>query len=111
VPLAHIAASIYEGLLGAPLQRPAPLMPGSISSQAAIGLALSVGEGFKQSEPALDPASRGAGAELWIGEAGILVALTTIVAAIIFSRGRWTIRRVPEAREVSVQAGPLRPQT
>jgi hypothetical protein len=31
--------------------------------------------------------------ELWIGESGILVALTMIVAAIVFSCGRWTIRR------------------
>ena len=60
---------------------------------------------------AFDPASTSAGAQLWIGESGILVALTMIVAAIIFSRGHWTIRRVPEAREVTVKAGPLRPQT
>ena len=33
------------------------------------------------------------GPELWIGESGILVALTMIVAAIVFSCGRWTIRR------------------
>src|SRR5918995_1334295 len=36
--ISHIAASIHEGLLKAPAQRPAPRMPGSISSQAAIGL-------------------------------------------------------------------------
>ena len=57
-------------------------------------------------QAAFDPASRGAGAELWIGEAGILVALTMIVAAVIFSRGPWTIRRVPEARQ---QTGAARP--
>jgi membrane protease YdiL (CAAX protease family) len=50
-------------------------------------------------QAAFDPASTGAGAELWIGESGIFVALTMIVAAGIFSRGRWTIRRVPEVRE------------
>ena len=50
-------------------------------------------------QAAFDPASTGAGTELWIGESGIFVALTMIVAAIIFSRGRWTIRRVPEVRE------------
>jgi membrane protease YdiL (CAAX protease family) len=44
---------------------------------------------------AFDPASAGAGATLWVGESGILVALTMIVAAVIFTRGRWTIRRVP----------------
>src|SRR5262249_18813987 len=50
-------------------------------------------------QTAFDRASTGAGAKLWIGESGILVALTTVVAAIIFSRGRWTIRRMPEARQ------------
>ncbi|MGC2354252.1 MAG: CPBP family intramembrane glutamic endopeptidase [Candidatus Udaeobacter sp.] len=47
-------------------------------------------------QAAFDPASHGAQAELWIGESGILVALTMIVAAIVFSYGRWTIRRTPE---------------
>jgi uncharacterized protein len=44
---------------------------------------------------AFDPASTGAGTTLWVGESGILVALTMIVAAVIFTGGRWTIRRVP----------------
>jgi CAAX protease family protein len=44
-------------------------------------------------QSAFDPASKGAGVELWVGESGILVALTMIVAAVVFSRGRWTIRR------------------
>ena len=57
-------------------------------------------------QDAFDPASTSAGAELWIGESGILVALTMIVAAVIFSRGCWTIRRVPEARD---QTGATRP--
>ena len=48
-------------------------------------------------QAAFDPASHGAHAELWIGESGILVALTMIVAAIVFSCGRWTIRRDPVA--------------
>jgi membrane protease YdiL (CAAX protease family) len=46
-------------------------------------------------QAAFDPASAGARAELWIGESGILVALTLIVAAVLFSSGRWTIRRAP----------------
>jgi CAAX protease family protein len=41
-------------------------------------------------QTAFDPASHGAGAELWIGESGILVALTMIVAAVVFCCGRWT---------------------
>ena len=44
-------------------------------------------------QAAFDPASHGVRPELWIGESGILVALTMIVAAIVFSCGRWTIRR------------------
>jgi len=46
---------------------------------------------------AFDPASSGPGATLWVGESGILVALTMIVAAIIFMGGRWTMRRAPES--------------
>lgn len=42
---------------------------------------------------AFDPASTGAGATLWVGESGILVALAMIVAAVIFSCGEWTIHR------------------
>jgi uncharacterized protein len=45
---------------------------------------------------AFDPASPGPDAALWIGESGILVALTMIAAAVAFTRGRWTVRRSPE---------------
>ena len=57
-------------------------------------------------QAAFDPASPSAGAELWIGESGILVALTMVVAAVIFSRGQWTIRRVPEAGQQTGAAHP-----
>jgi membrane protease YdiL (CAAX protease family) len=46
-------------------------------------------------QAAFDPASAGARAELWIGESGILVAITMIVAAATLCCGRWTIRTVP----------------
>jgi len=59
---------------------------------------------------AFDPVSTGAGATLWVGESGIFVALTMIVAAVIFSRGRWTIRRAPEARRHTGAPRPA-PQT
>lgn len=36
-------------------------------------------------QTAFDPASTSAGAELWIGESGILVALTMIIAAVLIS--------------------------
>ena len=46
---------------------------------------------------AFDLATTGAGAALWVGESGVLTAFTLVVAAFLFSRGRWTIRRQPEA--------------
>jgi membrane protease YdiL (CAAX protease family) len=42
---------------------------------------------------AFDPASTGANATLWVGESGILVAIVMIVAAVIFSCGKWRDRR------------------
>jgi membrane protease YdiL (CAAX protease family) len=51
-----------------------------------------------------DPATTGARATLWVGESGVLTALTLILAAVIFSRGSWTILREPPRREkASVQ--------
>jgi uncharacterized protein len=61
-------------------------------------------------QSAFDPATTGAGAALWVGEAGILTALALVVAAVIFSRGRWTMRRVPESRQATGAARPV-PQT
>jgi uncharacterized protein len=46
-----------------------------------------------------DGATTGVGATLWVGESGILTALTLVLAAVIFSRGRWTILREPPKRE------------
>jgi membrane protease YdiL (CAAX protease family) len=57
-------------------------------------------------QAAFDPASTGEEAPLWVGEAGVLVALTMVVAAAAFAYGRWTIRRVPGAR---AEAGAARP--
>src|SRR5262245_20046575 len=48
-------------------------------------------------QTAFDPASMGPLAALWVGESGILVALTVVVAAAAFAYGRWTIRRAPGA--------------
>ena len=45
---------------------------------------------------AFDSATTGAGASLWVGESGVLTAFTLVVAAFLFSRGRWTLRRQPE---------------
>jgi uncharacterized protein len=59
-------------------------------------------------QTAFDPATA-PGAKLWVGESGILTMLALVAAAVVFSWGRWTIRRVPKAQESSVQAGSLRP--
>jgi hypothetical protein len=42
-----------------------------------------------------DPATTGSGAMLWVGESGILTTLALVVAAVVFSRGRWTILGEP----------------
>ena len=47
-------------------------------------------------QSAFGAATKGAGAALWAGEAGILTALALVVAAVIFSRGRWRVRKAPE---------------
>src|SRR5215217_2755378 len=57
-------------------------------------------------EGPFDLATKGAEATLWVGEAGILVAITMVVAAVIFSRGHWTIRRVPEVQQGEVAVSP-----
>jgi uncharacterized protein len=62
-------------------------------------------------QSAFGAATTGAGAALWVGEAGILTTLALVVAAVIFSRGQWTIRRVPEAREGAGAPGSPTPQT
>jgi uncharacterized protein len=46
-----------------------------------------------------DGATTGVGATLWVGESGILTALTLVLAAVIFSRGRWTVLREPPKGE------------
>ena len=48
---------------------------------------------------AFDPAGTGAGATLWVGESGILVALVMIVMAVIFSSREWKIARDRVAAE------------
>jgi uncharacterized protein len=55
---------------------------------------------------AFDSAITGAGAALWVGESRVLTALTLVVAAFLFSRGHWTIRRLPEAQRDSSTSSP-----
>jgi len=43
-----------------------------------------------------DPASKGPGAALWVGESGIFVTLIMVIAAIIVTRGSWAMRKFPE---------------
>ncbi|HET7480744.1 MAG TPA: type II CAAX endopeptidase family protein [Rubrobacteraceae bacterium] len=49
-----------------------------------------------------DGATTGAGAAVWVGESGILTALTLVVVAVVFSRGRWAILRQPPNPSVAV---------
>lgn len=50
-----------------------------------------------------DGSTTGAGAMLWVGESGILTTLVLVVAAVIFSRGHWTIiRTLPKRKRGSV---------
>jgi membrane protease YdiL (CAAX protease family) len=44
-------------------------------------------------------AGTGAGARLWVGETGLLTALVAVAAAVVCSRGRWTVRRRPPERD------------
>jgi uncharacterized protein len=47
-------------------------------------------------QSAFTPATSGEHATLWVGEeAGVLVALTLLVAAVLAARGRWTYRSAP----------------
>jgi membrane protease YdiL (CAAX protease family) len=58
-----------------------------------------------------DPATTGAGATLWVGESGVITALTLVLAAVVFSRGKWpVIRALPKAKESSVQEAGFRTQ-
>jgi CAAX protease family protein len=43
----------------------------------------------------------GASSQVWVGESGILTALVLVAAAVIYSRGRWTILREPPKRETA----------
>ncbi len=53
-----------------------------------------------------DGATTGAGAMLWVGESGVLTALTLVAAAVLCSRGRWTIiRALPRPEKAPVATG------
>jgi membrane protease YdiL (CAAX protease family) len=46
-----------------------------------------------------DPAAVGGQEAVWVGESGVLTALTLLAVALIYSRRRWTIVRTPEVYE------------
>lgn len=53
-----------------------------------------------------DGTTTGAWATLWVGESGILTALILVLAAVVFSRGRWKIvRSLPESERVPEASG------
>jgi membrane protease YdiL (CAAX protease family) len=47
------------------------------------------------------PLAAGASSQLWAGESGVVTALVLVVAAVVYSRGRWTNLREPPKREES----------
>ena len=47
------------------------------------------------------PLAAGASSQVWVGESGILTALVLVAAAVIYSRGRWTILHKPPKRETT----------
>jgi membrane protease YdiL (CAAX protease family) len=40
-------------------------------------------------------------ASWWVGESGVLAVIAMIIAAIVFSQGRWAIRKRPEVRHTT----------
>ncbi len=48
-----------------------------------------------------DELASGPSKAIWVGETGILTVLILVVAAVIYSRGRWTILREPPKRETA----------
>ena len=62
-------------------------------------------------QTAFVPATTGAGTVWWVGESGVLTLIALAVAAIIFSRGHWTILREPPKHETAlVQQGDVQAQ-
>jgi membrane protease YdiL (CAAX protease family) len=47
------------------------------------------------------PLTTGDSSQVWVGESGVITALILVAAAIIYSRGRWTILREPPKRETT----------
>jgi membrane protease YdiL (CAAX protease family) len=47
------------------------------------------------------PLAAGASSQVWVGESGMLTALVLVAAAVIYSRGRWTILHEPPKRETT----------
>jgi membrane protease YdiL (CAAX protease family) len=45
------------------------------------------------------PLATGASSQLWVGESGVITALVLVVAAVVYSRGRWMVLREPPKRE------------
>jgi membrane protease YdiL (CAAX protease family) len=57
------------------------------------------------------PLASGASSQVWVGESGVITALVLVVAAAVYSRGRWKILRQPPRREEGpVQQAGLRAQ-
>ena len=47
------------------------------------------------------PLAEGASSQVWVGESGVITALALVVAAVVYSRGKWTVLREPPRRETT----------
>jgi membrane protease YdiL (CAAX protease family) len=41
------------------------------------------------------PLAEGTSSQMWVGESGVITALALVVAAVVYSRGKWTVLREP----------------
>jgi membrane protease YdiL (CAAX protease family) len=47
------------------------------------------------------PLAAGASSQLWVGESGVITVLVVVLAAAIYSRGKWAILRKPQRLETA----------
>jgi membrane protease YdiL (CAAX protease family) len=57
------------------------------------------------------PLAEGALSQVWVGESGVITALALVMAAVVYSRGKWTVlREPPKGGDPVVQEAGLRAQ-
>ena len=103
--LATVLLMVMTPALGFVLAR-MRLLTGSVWPAVALHAAWNVAmqSGFQ-------PLVTGASSQVWVGESGVITALALVVAAVVYSRGKWTIlREPPKVGEPAVQEAGLRAQ-